>query len=123
MSYNPGANENSVVIVDKLVPGNVRLTNSSSPGKEFPGAERTINSFMRKWSIAGASIAIAKDGKLIFARGFGYSDTLSMTETQPYHQFRIASISKLVTAIGIMKLNEDGKLSLNDQGIWSGWDT
>jgi len=115
VSFNPGAQENSVVLVDKLVPHNVRLTNNTSSGKEFAGAEKTINSFMRKWSIAGGSIAIAKDGKLIFARGFGFADTASKAETQPYNQFRIASISKLVTAVGIMKLQEEGKLSLNDK--------
>ena len=38
----------------------------------------------------------------------------SKAEAQPYSQFRIASISKLVTAIGIMKLKEEGLLSLND---------
>jgi CubicO group peptidase (beta-lactamase class C family) len=113
VSFNPGAKENSVVILNKLVPHNVRLTNSNSSGKEFAAAERTINSFLRKWSIAGASVAISKDGKLVFARGFGYADTALMVETQPYNQFRIASISKLVTAIGIMKLNEEGKLSLD----------
>lgn len=115
MSFNPGAQENSFIIVDKLVPNNVRLTNSTPEVKDFPGAEKTINYFLRKWSIAGASVAVAKDGKLIFAKGFGYADTATMTETQPYNQFRIASISKLVTAIGIMKLKEEGKLSLNDK--------
>jgi CubicO group peptidase (beta-lactamase class C family) len=113
VSINPGAKENSVVIVDKLVPSNIRLTNSLTSMNEYAGAEKTINSFLRKWSIAGASVAISKDSKLIFAQGFGYGDTTSMTETQPYSQFRIASISKLVTAVGIMKLHEDGKLSLN----------
>jgi len=115
VSFNPGAIENSVVVADKLIPGNVRLTNSISSGKQFTSAGRTVNSFMRKWSIAGASIAIAKDGKLFFARGFGYSDTITLVETQPYSQFRIASISKLVTAIGIMKLQEEGRLSMNDK--------
>jgi CubicO group peptidase (beta-lactamase class C family) len=115
VSFNPGANEKGVVIVDKLVPYNVRLTNSNSSGKEFAGIEKIVKSFLHKWTIAGASIAISKDGKLIFARGFGYADTASLTETQPYSQFRIASISKLVTAIGIMKLQEEGKLSLNDR--------
>lgn len=114
MSFNPGARESNVLLVDKLVPRNVRLTNINSSGKEFAGAEKTINSFLKKWSIAGASIAISKDGNLIFARGFGLSDTATMTVTQPYHQFRIASISKLITAIGIMKLQEAGKLSLTD---------
>lgn len=115
VSVIPGAQENNVVLLDKLVPENIRLTNSNSSGKEFESTEKTVNAFLRKWSIAGASVAIAKDGKLIFARGFGYSDTASITETQPYNQFRIASISKLITAIAIMKLSEDGKLSLNDK--------
>jgi CubicO group peptidase (beta-lactamase class C family) len=115
VSFNPGAKENNVVLVSKLVPNNVRLTNAISSGKEFTGVEKTINAFLRKWSIAGASVAVAKDGKLIFARGFGYADIVSMTETQPYNLFRIASISKLVTAVGIMKLNEEGKLSMNDK--------
>ena len=114
VSFNPGAIESSSLLVDKLIPYNVRLTNSSSEGSEFTGAEKTVNTFLRKWSIAGASIAIAKDGRLIFARGFGLADTASKTETQPYSQFRIASISKLVTAVGIMKLVEEGKLSLTD---------
>ena len=115
VSINPGAKENSVVIFDKLVPSNVRLTNNLTSENEFPGAGKTINSFLRKWSIAGASVAISKDSKLIFAKGFGYADTSSMTQTQPYSQFRIASISKLVTAVGIMKLHEEGKLSLDDR--------
>ena len=70
---------------------------------------------MKKWTIEGASVAIAKDGKLVYARGFGYADTAAGIETQPYSKFRIASISKLVTAVAIMKLQEEGKLSLDDK--------
>jgi CubicO group peptidase (beta-lactamase class C family) len=115
INFNPGAMETSVVISDKLVPGNVRLTNASSSGSEFTSAEKTINSFLRNWSVAGASVAIAKDGKLIYSKGFGYADTALKTETQPFNKFRVASISKLVTAVAIMKLREEGKLSLNDR--------
>jgi len=115
VSFNPGAMETSVVIENKLVPENVRLTNSSSSGNQFAPVEKTVNSFLRNWSIAGASVAIARDGKLIYSRGFGYADTASGTETQPYHKFRVASISKLITAVAIMKLREEGHLSLNDK--------
>ncbi len=115
VNYNPGAIEKSNKAADKLVPGNVRLSNSNSSGREFASAEKTIRAFMRKWSITGTSVAISKDGKLIYARGFGYSDTTSGEEIQPYHKFRIASISKLVTAVAIMKLAEDSKLDLNDR--------
>jgi CubicO group peptidase (beta-lactamase class C family) len=115
VSYNPGAVERSNVVTDKLTPGNIRLSNTNSSGKEFTAAEKTIRSFMHRWSIAGASVAISLDGKLIYAKGFGYADTTSKEETQPYHKFRIASISKLVTAVAIMKLQEEGKLSLRDR--------
>jgi CubicO group peptidase (beta-lactamase class C family) len=114
VSYNPGAVEKTSEVTDKLVPENIRLTNDKSSGREFNAAEKTISSFMRKWSIAGASIAISKDGRLIYAKGFGYADTATAEVTQPYHKFRIASISKLITAIAIMKLKEEGKISLND---------
>jgi CubicO group peptidase (beta-lactamase class C family) len=115
LSFNQGAQESSVAIVEKLVPWNVRLTNSSATGIDFTGSGKIVNSFLRKWTIAGASIAISKDGKLIYAHGFGYADSASKTETQPYNRFRIASISKLVTAIAIMKLQEEGKLSLDSK--------
>lgn len=114
MSIKPGAKENSIVLTDKLIPNNIRLTNNISSGSEFTVVEKTVNAFLRKWTIEGASIAIAKDGKLVYAHGFGYADTANKIETQPYSQFRIASISKLVTAIGVMKLKEEGKLSLTD---------
>jgi CubicO group peptidase (beta-lactamase class C family) len=115
VSNNPGANEKGGVITDKLVPVNVRLTNEMSPGKEFSGLEKSINSFMHSWEIAGASIAISKNGRLVYAKGFGLADKKDISRTEPYNRFRIASISKLITAIAIMKLQEEGKLSVNER--------
>ena len=114
-SYNPSAVVRNNVITDKLVPENVRLSNSTSSGKEFAQVEKTINSFLRRWSIAGASVAISVDGRLVYARGFGFADTTTREIAQPYHKFRIASISKLITATAIMNLVEEGKISLNDR--------
>ncbi len=115
VSFNPGAHESSALITDKLVPDNIRISNNLSSETVYPGVGKIVNSFLHKWSIAGASIAVSKDGKLVFAKGFGFADTVSRTETEPYNKFRIASISKLVTAIGIMKLVEQGKLSLDSK--------
>jgi CubicO group peptidase (beta-lactamase class C family) len=115
VSYNPVALENSRSSPDKMVPGNIRLTNSSSSAAEFEVCGKIVGSFIKKWSIEGASIAIAKDGKLVYAKGFGFADTAAGIETQPYSKFRIASISKLVTATAILKLQEEGKLSINDK--------
>jgi CubicO group peptidase (beta-lactamase class C family) len=113
VSINPGAMENNVVLVDKLIPNNVRITNNTPGTQDFPEADNLVNSFLHNWSIAGASIAVAKDGKLIYAKGFGYADTVQKIQTEPFNKFRIASISKLVTAVALMKLHEEGKLSLD----------
>ncbi len=114
VNYNPGAVNRNNFVTDKLAPENVRLSNLNSSGREFDHVEKTISSFMHKWSITGASVAVSLDGKLVFARGFGYADTVTGEEVQPFSKFRIASISKLITAVAVMKLVEEGKLSLND---------
>jgi CubicO group peptidase (beta-lactamase class C family) len=115
ISYDPGAVERGGPVTDKLVPANVRVTNSMSDFREFMGLERTINSFMHRWEITGASVAVAKDGKLVFAKGFGYADKGKNLQVEPYNKFRIASISKLVTAVAIMRLTEQGRLSVYDR--------
>jgi len=99
----------------KLVPDNVRLLNSMSEGEKYLTVEKYFNSFLRRWAITGASVAVSKNGRLIYARGFGYTDSVTREEVQPYHKFRVASISKLVTAIAVMNLAQEGRLSLNDK--------
>ena len=70
---------------------------------------------MRKFSIPGGAVAVMRDGKLIYARGFGYADVENKTPVQPDALFRIASVSKPITGVAIMKLVEEGKLRLDDR--------
>jgi N-acyl-D-amino-acid deacylase len=58
---------------------------------------------------------VLRDGKLIYARGFGYADVENKTPVQPDALFRIASVSKTLTSAAIMKLVEEGKLALDDR--------
>ena len=109
VTFRPGFN------YDFLVPGNVRITNSTLPVEGYEGAERIINTFIRVNDLPGASVAIARDGKLIYARGFGYSNPWEGVQMEPYTRMRIASISKLITAAAIMKLQEEGKMTVNDR--------
>jgi CubicO group peptidase (beta-lactamase class C family) len=86
-------------------------------GVALPGhgqADSLIKAFMLRWKINGGSVAIAKDGKLIYSKGFGYADNGRSQPASPYHLFRVASLSKPVTSIAIMKLVEEGRLSLTD---------
>ncbi|HDZ41671.1 MAG TPA: class A beta-lactamase-related serine hydrolase [Bacteroidetes bacterium] len=97
-----------------LTPENTRIRNDHNDG-EYSYIDRSFNDFLRYWKVSGASVAIARDGKLVFARGYGLADSSRNIEVQPYHRFRIASISKLVTATAIMKLQSENKLSLRDR--------
>jgi CubicO group peptidase (beta-lactamase class C family) len=98
---------------DFLIPENTRITNNISSGRPLPQVERAFSTFMRRWDIKGASVAIAKDGKLVYSQGLGFADGTNRVE--PYHRFRIASISKLITAVAVLKLCEDGIIDVNDK--------
>lgn len=64
--------------------------------------------------IAGAVISIVKDGKVIFAKGYGYSDVEKKKPVSPEDTlFRPGSISKLFTWTAVMQLVEQGKLDLD----------
>lgn len=80
----------------------------------------SVKSFMDQYNIPGASIAIAKEGKLVFAKGFGLGDTGTGALVSPKSLFRVASVSKPVTSAAIMKLIQDGKFSLTSKVFGTG---
>ncbi|HKE06815.1 MAG TPA: serine hydrolase domain-containing protein [Candidatus Acidoferrum sp.] len=69
---------------------------------------------LERENIAGAVIAVVKDGKVLFAKGYGYSDVDKRTRvTADATLFRPGSISKLFTWTSVMQLVEQGKLDLD----------
>lgn len=74
-----------------------------------------MKQILTRWQIPGASLAIARKGKLIYSRGFGYANVEKQEPVQPDSMFRIASISKSITAVAALKLIESGKLKLTDR--------
>jgi CubicO group peptidase (beta-lactamase class C family) len=64
--------------------------------------------------VPGASIAVVKDGKLVYAQAYGYAELPSRRAT-PAMAFPVGSVSKQFTASLILLLAQDGKLSLNDK--------
>jgi CubicO group peptidase (beta-lactamase class C family) len=77
--------------------------------------DTTITAFMQKYDVPGLSFALSKDGKILFAKGYGFANRESRAEVTPEHPFRIASVAKPITAITIMKLVEMKQLSLDDK--------
>ncbi|MBI1831355.1 MAG: beta-lactamase family protein [Planctomycetes bacterium] len=73
--------------------------------------------FLRDNQVPGASLAVAKDGRLVYARGFGYADEERTLGVQPTMRFRIASISKPITGAMILRLVELGLVKLDDHAF------
>lgn len=91
------------------------LTNAMSEWKPLDGMDRRIERFMGKWSIKGMSLAVTRNDSLLYAKGYGMADVEEGREMTPKNIMRLASASKLVTAIAIMKLKEQGKISLDSK--------
>ena len=70
----------------------------------------------REWIAKGApglALAVAVDGRLVYSEAFGYADLEERVPTWPTTKFRIGSISKPLTATGLMELVEAGKVELD----------
>lgn len=95
------------------VPLSYKISNSNSNLPETNSIDSIFNAFMVKNKIVGASMAITNGGKLVYSKGFGLSDKELADSITPRNLFRIASVSKLITAVAIMKLVDDDKLDVN----------
>ncbi len=71
----------------------------------------TLKTFMQARNISNGQVAVTTQGRLVLARGYTWAEPTKVT-AQPTSLFRIASISKPVTAAAIMRLVQEGKLSL-----------
>ncbi|GAB3517106.1 serine hydrolase [Emticicia fontis] len=77
--------------------------------------DNQINAFMKKYNVTGLTFAITNKEKLAYAKGYGIANKANNTPVTINSLFRIASVSKPITSIAIMKLLEAGKLSLDDK--------
>lgn len=80
---------------------------------ELDPIERRLIAVMQKHRLPGASFALARGGKLIYARGFGFADRDRQIPVDPDSLFRTGSIAKPITALTLLKLQEQGKLTLD----------
>jgi D-alanyl-D-alanine carboxypeptidase len=72
-----------------------------------------VSNFMAAYNIPGASLAVSKNGKLVYIKGFGKANTTTGELVTPASRFRLASVSKTFTGVAIMKLVQAGLLSLD----------
>lgn len=93
---------------------NLTVTNQDSDILELEGLDKKIRYYMRKWQLKGASLAVTRNDSLLYAKGYGWADEEKGIEMAPGHILRMASVSKLLTATGIMVLQDKGMLNIKD---------
>jgi len=79
-----------------------------------------VEAFRAQYQVPGLSIAIARHGRLVFAQGYGHTDGDGEMTVTPEHLFRIASVSKPITAVAVMRLVELGRLRLDQKVFGAG---
>lgn len=111
---------------DKRIPTvlNEVLTNELSDTSDLAGMDKAFERYMREWNLEGVSLSIMRNDSLVYSKGYGWADRSQGQSMAPGIILRMASVSKLITATGIMVLKERGMLSLDDhifgdEGIFS----
>jgi N-acyl-D-amino-acid deacylase len=96
----------------RALEGKVPINGKAGPGlKPLDDAMLTI---MDRHGVPGAALAIAKDGRLVLAKGYGWANVGTGAPVEPDSLFGLASLSKPITAVATLKLVEQGKLAMDD---------
>src|SRR5687767_12521825 len=78
--------------------------------RAFASFDREVEQFMQARGVPVAALAVVKDRRLVYARGYGWADRERQEPVRPDSLFRIASVSKPITGVAVLKLVEDGRL-------------
>ncbi len=77
-------------------------------------ADAMIEAFLNSVEVPGLSVSVSQKGELVYSKGFGFADIDNQVPVDPSQtKFRIGSVSKTITASGLAKLYEDGKVDLD----------
>jgi N-acyl-D-amino-acid deacylase len=87
---------------------------SGKAGAGLEPLDRAMVTILQRHGIPGGALAIAKDGRLVYAKGFGWANLETGELVDPLTLFGLASVSKPITALAILLLLEDGKLKLDE---------
>lgn len=81
---------------------------------ELAAVDAAMVAYMRQYDVPGGVVAVARDGRLVHARGYGFTDRSGTTPIAPDQVMRWGSVSKPIAGLAAMKLVEAGTLALDD---------
>jgi len=83
------------------------------PRDQFDGVRARIRSLMVEQPVPSVAVAVARDGKILWEEGFGWADIEHRVPADPHTMYSLASISKPITATGLMVLVERKRVDLD----------
>jgi CubicO group peptidase (beta-lactamase class C family) len=86
---------------------------ATKPAATLEELDKRLAETFTKAKVPGASVTIIEGGQIVLTKGYGYADLKTKKPVTPETVFRAGSISKSITAIAVMMLVEEGKLSLD----------
>jgi CubicO group peptidase (beta-lactamase class C family) len=101
--------------IQETDPRRVLVSGLAEPNLE--NIDRSLQNFVARHRIPGLSVAITYQRRLLYAKGFGYADLETRQPVRPDSLFRIASLSKPITAVAVLQLAEEGKFKLDDRVV------
>jgi CubicO group peptidase (beta-lactamase class C family) len=108
----------SAVVFDLIGCGGSNSSSQQAPSQQQPSlgtaVDSAVKSFMQISYAPGVTVALAQNGVMIYAKGYGVTNLATRQATQPDTIFQIDSITKQFTATLIMKLQEQGQLHVDD---------
>jgi len=113
-----GSGTVSITATSEGEAASVSLNLRPGGGTRVPALARVDSlalAFITARDVPGLAIGISRDERLIMLRGYGYADLAAQEMMGPNHMFRVASLSKPVSAVAILKLVEAGGLDLDDR--------
>ena len=103
---------NQSVFSQTLTPG-VPETQGMSTAR-LQRMDKVINAYVDKSYMAGVVVLVARNGKTVYHKAYGYDDVSAKTAMDKNAIFRIASQTKAITSVAVMMLYEEGKFLLDD---------
>ena len=85
-------------------------------GPDVAGSDKfdaAVSALLKEWNVPGAAVAVAKNGRLVLARGYGYADFENRELMHPDTMMRIGSVTKVLTSMAILHLHDRGMLDLD----------
>ena len=80
------------------------------PASKLQGLDDLVAQAMQQWKVPGLAVGVVKDGKLIYAKGYGFRDLEHKLPVDTNTLFPIGSISKSFTSLAFAMLNDEGKV-------------